>query len=235
MLGAMRTRFTLAAALLAFAALAVFAALGAWRAFAASAIEAPPRPAQAAPRSTPAAAAAPRSTPAAATAFDAAAYDRYRQPDALVAALGLSAGQSVADVGAGRGYLTTRLARAVGPRGRVVATEVDAAALDALARLPRPADAAPIVARRVAADDPGLEQRAYDLILLAEVDHLLGDRAAYLARLGSALAPGGRVAVSNRRSYRAALVAAAARAGFVVARESDALPAHFLIVLEPAR
>jgi cyclopropane fatty-acyl-phospholipid synthase-like methyltransferase len=160
-----------------------------------------------------------------------AAYDRYRQPDALVAALALAPGESVADVGAGRGYLTHRLARAVGPSGRVVATDVDARALAAI-----DARAGERIEKRVArADDPGLEAAGYDLILLAEVDHLLGDRADYFTRLRAALKPRGRLALSNRMLYRAPSLAAAARAGFTVERERDDLPGHYLLILEVAK
>src|SRR5690606_35968987 len=98
-----------------------------------------------------------------------AAYDRWRRPDLLLAALALEPGEVVADVGAGRGYLTRRLAAAIGPRGRVVATEIDPDALAALARLvPAPGEA-PIEVRRVASGDPGLESGRYDLVLLAQV------------------------------------------------------------------
>src|SRR5215470_6697773 len=106
-----------------------------------------------------------------ATAFADDAYDRYRQPDKLVAALGLTRGQRVADVGAGGGYLTVRLAAAVGPEGRVVATDIDDKALEVLrgrvAKLPN------VVVRKVAPDEPGLEAESFDLVLLAEVDQYL--------------------------------------------------------------
>jgi predicted methyltransferase len=168
-----------------------------------------------------------------------ASYDRYRRPERVVAALGLSPGQRVADVGAGSGYLTFRLAAAVGPTGRVVATDIDAAALDVVRARARAeagrADQAPVVAREVTPSDPGLEPGAYDLVLLAEVDQYLPDRADYLARLRAALAPGGRIAVSNRHLYRAPLLAAATQAGLTIASEATDLPAHFLIVFRPAR
>ena len=61
-------------------------------------------------------------------------YDAQRAPAALIEALGLKPGQRVADVGAGRGYLTLRLAAAVGPGGHVVATDVDDDALAATLR-----------------------------------------------------------------------------------------------------
>nr|ACX33964.1 putative SAM-dependent methyltransferase type 11 [uncultured bacterium RM35] len=159
-----------------------------------------------------------------------ASYDRYRQPERLVAALGLVRGQRVADVGAGRGYLTFRLADAVGPEGRVVATDIDDAVLDQLrAHTPKRPN---VVIRRVTANDPGLEPAAYDFILLAEVDHYLPDRVEFLTKLRPALAPGGRVAVTNRSLFRAPLVAAAHRAGYIVSGEVTDLPAHFLVFLE---
>jgi 2-polyprenyl-3-methyl-5-hydroxy-6-metoxy-1,4-benzoquinol methylase len=158
--------------------------------------------------------------------------DRYRRPDLLVAALHIGPGAVVADVGAGAGYLTHRLAARVGPAGRVVATDVDGAAL---ARIGASAPGeAPIATRTVTPDDPGLEPGTYDLILLSEVDHLLPDRAAYLRRLVPALKPGrGLIAISNRRAHRAAVLAAAARAGLSVTSEYPGLPVHFLIEVKP--
>jgi predicted methyltransferase len=158
-------------------------------------------------------------------------YDRYRQPERVVAALGLAPGQRVADVGAGRGYLTFRVAEAVGRGGLVVATDVDDGALDAL----RAHRVANVVARKVAPDDPGLEAGAYDVILLAEVDQYLPDRVAYLTRLRAALAPRGRVVVVNRMPFRAPTIAAAERAGYAIIAEVSDLPGQFLVTLEIRR
>jgi len=160
---------------------------------------------------------------------EAAEYERYRQPDKIVAGLQLAPGQRVADVGAGRGFLTTRIAAAVGASGHVVATDIDGAALAAIPRR------ATIETRVVRADDPGLEAGAYDRILLAEVDQYLGDRADYLRRLARALAPGGFIAVENRVLYRAPLVAAAAAAGLRASDLAPAPPIHFFVKLEPSR
>jgi predicted methyltransferase len=164
-------------------------------------------------------------------------YDRWRQPERVVAALELAAGQTVADIGAGSGYFTTRLAEAVGPRGRVTATDIDPRALSALDGLARRAGAsgAPIEVRRVEPDDPGLAPGQYDRVLLAQVDHLLADRADYLRRLRAALAPGGRVAVSNRIQHRAGLVRAAQAAGYSIAADVTELPGQFVLLLAPDR
>jgi cyclopropane fatty-acyl-phospholipid synthase-like methyltransferase len=153
----------------------------------------------------------------------------------MIAALELRPGQTIADVGAGRGYLTFRLAQAVGPQGAVTATDVDASAVAALSARSRPSGSAPVEPRLVAPDDPGLERGRYDRIVLAEVDHLLPDRAAFLSRLRPALAAGGRIAVANRLLFRAPLVDAAARAGLVATHESEELPGHFFVQLEVKR
>jgi len=158
---------------------------------------------------------------------EAAQYERYRAPSTILAGLELAPGLRVADVGAGRGYLTTRLAAAVGPSGRVVATDIDAAAL---AAIPRSAN---VETRVVRAEDPGLEAGAYDRILVAEVDHYLGDRADYLRRLSRALKPGGFIAVTNRLPYRDPLVAAAAAAGLRVSNLAPAPPVHFYVKVQP--
>jgi ubiquinone/menaquinone biosynthesis C-methylase UbiE len=159
------------------------------------------------------------------------AFDRYRHPDQLVAALSLKAGNAVADVGAGTGYLTHRMAKAVGESGRVVATDIDFAALQKIGGSRR--GEGRIEIRHVAPDDPSLEQNTYDLILLSEVDQYLPERAAYLRKLKAALKPGGRIAVCNRRHFRAALMQASTDAGLTLRDEYDKLPAHFLLFFQP--
>lgn len=160
------------------------------------------------------------------------AYDRYRRPDLLLAALALRPGDRVADVGAGSGYLTFRLAEAVGEPGRVVATDVDARALSAITaraarrRLPQ------IEAHPVAPDDPGLAPGAFDRVFLAEVDHLLPDRAAWLRRAAPALNAGGRIVITNRMTYRQAALDAARAAALCPTAETNDLPAHFFIQFE---
>jgi ubiquinone/menaquinone biosynthesis C-methylase UbiE len=157
------------------------------------------------------------------------AQDAYRQPERLVAALALSPGSSVADIGAGGGYLTLPLARAVGTGGRVVATDTDAEALAALRERAR--ELPQVTTRLVSADAPGLEPATFDLILLSQVDHLLPDRASYLRALGPGLRSGGRIALCNSQRHFAAAQAAAVAAGFRVERVKVDLPAQFLLLL----
>jgi trans-aconitate methyltransferase len=140
--------------------------------------------------------------------------------------LALKSNMRVADVGAGRGFLTGRFADAVGPGGRVVAVDIDGAAL---ATIPHRAN---LETRVVRADDPGLEPGAYDRVFLGEVDQYLPDRTDYFRKLTRALAPGGFIAVSNRKVYRGAVLAAANAAGLRAVELSVELPASFFVRLE---
>ena len=87
--------------------------------------------------------------------------------------------------------------REAAPRGRVIATDVRGDYLAVLSRRAAGAGRRNIVTRRVSRDDPGLAPRSVDLVVLCQVDHLLDDRARYLAALERALRPNGRIVLIN--------------------------------------
>ena len=164
-----------------------------------------------------------------------AKFDAERAPDKVVEALGIHPGSRVADIGAGSGLLTVHLARAVGPDGRVVATDIDGAVLELLGKRMDAMGLGTLVERKlVAADQPGLEPGAYDAILLAEVDHYFADPVAWLRAAIPALKPGGRIVISNRIYHRAQSMAAARKAGLKLLGESTPVPTHFIAVFVPA-
>ncbi len=157
-------------------------------------------------------------------------YDQDRRPDLIVAAADIKAGDTVADVGAGSGLLTLHLARAVG-HGKVVATDIDRAVLDMLVARLRKAGVSDVVETRiVSADTPGLEAGMYNVILLAEVDHYFTDSVAWLTAAQKALAPGGRIVISNRVHHRVGAMDAAKKAGLVLMSEITPVPSHFVAV-----
>jgi tRNA A58 N-methylase Trm61 len=158
-------------------------------------------------------------------------FDKERKPEKIVEALGIGPGSRVADIGASSGLMTVHLARAVAPNGRVVATDIDGQVLRLLVQHVKAAGLSDVVEPRVvAANAPGLEANSYDAILLAEVDHLLDDPAAWLGAATRALKPGGRVAISNRVYRHAKSIAATKKAGLVLVSESNPVPTHFIAV-----
>lgn len=154
------------------------------------------------------------------------------QPDALVARLALRPDAVVADVGAGPGLVTLPLARAV-PRGRVIATDVRARSLEALAARARAAGIENIETRIVPGGRPELAPGSIDLALLCQVDQLLRDRVGYFRALAATLKPGGRIAIVNLFSARAASIGAATAAGLRVTDEWRPSPLYFAAVLAP--
>lgn len=160
-------------------------------------------------------------------------FDRERQPDIIIRALGLEAGMVVADVGAGTGLLTGHLARAVSPGGHVVATDIDPAVIEYLtSRMAAGGYAQVVEPRVVAPTEPGLEEGRFDAINLAQVDHYFDDRVAWLTKAKLALKPGGKLAISNRQVHRNAAVAAAQSAGFHLVTEISDIPGQFVAVFD---
>jgi 2-polyprenyl-3-methyl-5-hydroxy-6-metoxy-1,4-benzoquinol methylase len=164
-----------------------------------------------------------------------ARFDEERRPDLIIAALGIGPGSQVADVGAGSGLLTMRLARAVAPGGKVVATDIDGGVLDLLQTRMAAAKLTDLVETRVVdSETPGLEPGAYDVILLAEVDHYFADPVAWLVAAKPALKRNGAIAITNRIHHRAAGLAAARAAGLHLVSESTPVPSTFIAVFRTA-
>jgi len=108
---------------------------------------------------------------------------------------GIRPGMSVADIGAGEGYYTVRLAERVGAEGRVLAQDIDRDALMRLGdRVER--DRLDNVSIKLGApDDPGLPENSFDRIFLVHMYHEVAEPYAFLWRLRPALREGGQVIV----------------------------------------
>lgn len=128
-------------------------------------------------------------------AYESSDRNEWQQPERVVEALGLRPGDRVADIGSGSGYFTLRLARAVGPGGRVYAADVDADMNEYLRE--RLADEGIGNVEVIDAEfgDPLLPDAKIDLAFTSNTYHHMQERPAYFRALRADLAPGGRVAI----------------------------------------
>ncbi len=117
-----------------------------------------------------------------------------RVPD-IFAALGVTAGSRVADVGAGDGFFTTRLAKAVGGEGRVYAVDISKSALDRLGRRVSDAGLTNVDPILGSPSDPRLPAATLDAALIVNAYHEMREHQAMLAAIKAALKPGGRLVI----------------------------------------
>lgn len=123
------------------------------------------------------------------------ARDARREADHIMAAAGVRPGMTVADIGAGEGYYTVRLARRVGPHGRVLAQDILPEIIDALGRRVNREDWTNVSVKLGAPDDPRLPPGSFDRIFLVHMYHEIAEPYAFLWRLWPALKPGGQVII----------------------------------------
>lgn len=128
-------------------------------------------------------------------AFDDPARDAWQQPAALVAALQIPAGATVADIGAGTGYFNHHLAAAVGPTGRVIAVDIEPGLVEHMAARALSEGTPQVEARLGLPQDPKLVPAEADLVMLVDTYHHIDSRKAYFARLLTTVKPGGRLVV----------------------------------------
>lgn len=172
----------------------------------------------------------------------------WQKPDEVVAALGLKRGDTACDIGAGPGYFSLRLARAVAPEGHVFAVDVEPRILDALRERIGTAQAWNVTPVLALADDPLLPASLCDVILIVDTYHHFPDGPAYLRRLARSLRRDGRIvnidyhkrstpvgpALAHRVS-REDFLKDAELAGLATAAEETFLPYQYFVVLTPRR
>ena len=104
-------------------------------------------------------------------------------------------GMTVADIGAGKGYYTVRLAERVGPKGRVLAQDIDAEALQQLGLRVERERLDNVSIKLGQPDDPKLPEASFDRIFLVHMYHEVSEPYAFLWRLRPALQKDGKVIV----------------------------------------
>jgi len=121
------------------------------------------------------------------------------EPDVAIEVLKIAKGASVADIGAGSGYMTVRLAKRVGPTGTVYANDVQPQMLEMLRRRLEKEKIANVTLVQGAVDDPKLPPASVELELMVDVYHELSQPQAMLRGLRQALKPGGRLVLLEYR------------------------------------
>ncbi len=113
--------------------------------------------------------------------------DAVGEAEAVMDAAAIAPGMTVADIGAGNGYYTVRLAERVGAKGRVLAQDIDQEAIDGLAARVQRERFDNVSIKLGAPDDPRLPEDSFDRVFLVHMYHEVTEPYAFLWRLRSAL------------------------------------------------
>ncbi len=125
--------------------------------------------------------------------------EKEEEPAKLLKALALKPGMTVADIGAGTGYHSFRMAPAVGPKGKVIAVDIQPQMLALVEARAKRDKVTNVVTRKSTEADPKLEPGTVDLILLVDVYHEFAFPYEMGEKMVAALKPGGRIALVEFR------------------------------------
>jgi len=170
----------------------------------------------------------------------------WQKPDQIMDALGVADGSKVADIGAGAGWFTIRLARRVGPNGVVYAQDIQQEMLDVIRRRVAREGLRNVHTTLGAESAANLPAGQLDAVLVVDTyPEVRGDRVAFLQNLAEALKPDGRIGIVNyklggggpgpspsegARIARGIVEAEALSAGLRV-KAAENLPYQYLLVL----
>jgi ubiquinone/menaquinone biosynthesis C-methylase UbiE len=172
--------------------------------------------------------------------------EQEEAPSKAIAALGFKPGMVVADVGAGSGYYTVRMAREVGSTGRVYATDIQPGMLQRLETRVKAEQLENVVPVLGAVDDPKLPAKTLDLALMVDVYHELSQPQVFIRRLRETLKSDGRLVLIEFRKedpkvpilevHKMSVVEVKQELepeGFTLAEVIDVLPWQHILVLRP--
>lgn len=171
------------------------------------------------------------------------------KPETVIQAMDIQEGMTVAEIGAGTGFFSRRLARATGPSGKVYAEDIQPQMLDLLKKGSAKEEITNIIPLLGTETDPKLPAGGIDRILLVDVYHEFQKPEPMLAAIRASLAPGGTVTlveyrlegetaahinVRHRMSVEQVL-AEWSRAGFLLLNQIETLPSQHLFIFSGKR
>jgi SAM-dependent methyltransferase len=115
----------------------------------------------------------------------------WQKPDDVVAALNLAGTETVADIGAGSGYFTFRIAKTL-PQGKVVAADTDAEMIRHIQHKAQAEGITNVEVKLIQPTDPGVPPAA-DIVFVCDVLHHVADQRAWLATLVAEMKPAARL------------------------------------------
>jgi SAM-dependent methyltransferase len=171
---------------------------------------------------------------------DESSRDKAGEANKVIRILNIRPGQTIADIGAGSGYYTMRVAPVVGPKGRVIAQDIVPRYLDDLKRRSAKARLSNVSFVKGSPSDPRLPPASIDVALLIHMYHEIAEPYALLYRLRASLKPDARIAIVDldRSSAmhgmpKALLVCEVKAVGYALVSIDDLEPGY-LAVFKPA-
>ncbi|HEY4593113.1 MAG TPA: methyltransferase domain-containing protein, partial [Thermoanaerobaculia bacterium] len=167
----------------------------------------------------------------------------------VIQAMDLKPGMTVAEIGAGTGFFSRRIAKVVGPQGKVYAEDIQPQMLDLLKQYTAKEGAGNVTPVLGTETDPKLPAHSVDRVLLVDVYHEFQKPEPMLAAIRACLAPGGTVIlveyrlegdtaahinIKHRMSVEQVLSEWTA-AGFTLVRRSEELPSQHVFIFSARR
>ena len=172
--------------------------------------------------------------------------DAYQKPREVLTALNIKPGETIADIGAGTGYFTFRLAHFVGAQGKVYAIDVSADMIRHINRRSRDSKTTNVVTILADNDDPLLAEQSVNRIFICDVWHHIENQTKYLALLKKILKPGGELIMidfhkkdlpvgppAQMKIAREDLIKQLEANGFRLNKEHTFLPYQYFLVFMP--
>jgi len=169
--------------------------------------------------------------------------DAYQKPQEVVAALNLSPGEVIADIGAGSGYFTFSLARHVSERGTIYAVDVSPDMILHINRRIRDLKVSNVVSILADPDDPLLPAASVNRFFFCDSWHHIENQTKYLSSMKRLLKPRGEIVVIDfhkkelpvgppleMRIAREDLITQMEDNGFRLAKEHTFLPYQYFLV-----
>jgi SAM-dependent methyltransferase len=169
--------------------------------------------------------------------------EAWQKPDHVMDALHVAEGTAVADIGAGGGWFTMRLARRVGQSGRVYAVDVQRLMKEAIERRVEREGLKNVTVILGEEDDPRLPPDTLDAVLIVEAFHEMAEPVVMLQNVARSLKPRGRIGIIDYREGEggpgppaadrvppSVVVAQAASAGLRLVDQHTFLPYQYFLI-----